>query len=280
MFDRNCSDITFILASRNDGYACNKDNWQFEQYNKINCCIYSAQKTFPESKFILIEYCPPKQNKRFKEMFSNYSNLTILTLNESLQEDLDKDNSGGKINFYEFISKHIGSMYVKTKYIVFINQDLFFPLETSEHFLESLRKDEINIAYRNKINYNLINLKTEQLYDCLNSVFCPNTINIDIFANGDFLAINKNIYNEIGGYLLCHRNWGVDNEILERVGVVDLNKLTLKNDSKYKINRVYKTFLLDHPAEINDRPRDFNFTKISSNIIKNVEKYIEEILEL
>lgn len=282
MQSRDCSDITFILSSRNDGYACNKDSWQQEQYNKINCCIYSAQKTFPNSKFILVEYCPPQQNKRFKEMFSNYSNLTILSLNEQLQNDLNNDSSIGRINFYEFVSKHIGSLYAKTKYIVFINQDLIFPMETSQEFLNSLRNDEINIAFRNKIDYNLINLKTEQLYDCLHSFFAPTTLTVDIYANGDFLAINKDIYQQIGGYLLCHRNWGIDNEILERVGITDLNHLSTKPDSKYKVNRVYKTFLLNHPIDQvqNDRPRDFNFTKIGLNITENVERYIQEITEL
>lgn len=278
---RDCSDITFILTSRNDGYACNKQNWEYEQFNKINCCIYSAQKTFPNCKFILVEYCPPRQNKRFKEIFSHYSDVTIITLNEKLQQDLDMDSKVGKIGFYEFVSKHIGSIYAKTKYIIFINQDLIFPKFTSQEFLDSLRNDEINIAFRNKIDYNLINLKTEQLYDCIHSVFKPSIVNIDIYANGDFLAINKQIYEQLGGYLLCHRNWGVDNEILERIGIDNLQNLNIKNNLGFKINRVYQTFLLNHPIDEtqNDRPRDFNFTKIGFDIIQHLERYVEEVVE-
>ena len=47
----DCSDITFILASRNDGYACVNGDWKEEQIRKIENCIYSSEKTFPKGKF-------------------------------------------------------------------------------------------------------------------------------------------------------------------------------------------------------------------------------------
>ena len=128
----DCSDITFVLASRNDGYACINQNWQDEQIKKIENCIYSSEKTFPNRKFVLLDYNPPKNTKQLKEIFTQYKDLKIITLSENLQKDLDNDNKNGKINFYEFVAKHIGSLLVDTNYLIFLNKDLIFPQENKD----------------------------------------------------------------------------------------------------------------------------------------------------
>jgi hypothetical protein len=275
------SDFTFILASRNDGYACLNQDWQQEQIKKIECCIYSSEKTFPNRKFILLDYNPPKQNKKLKELFSNYKNLKIITINENLQNDLNADNKEGKISFYEFVAKHIGSLYCETENMVFINQDLVLPENKKDIFAESVRSGEINIAYRCKVDYNLINLSTHKLYDLCNSPFAPTIKQYDVYGNGDFLAIKKEKYEKIGGYLLSHQNWAVDNEILLRMGLEQYEPVTMKKGVINKIVRHYYAFSLDHPEDTTGaaRKRGENFIPISSTIINNLKSYVVDVLD-
>lgn len=274
----DCSDITFIMASRNDGYACSVlNNWQEEQYKKINCCIHSASETFPNSKFILIEPDPPEQNKKFKDLFF-YENLKIITINKKLHEDLKLKSNGLDLKFYEFVYKHIGALLCETEYLVFINQDLIFPKARSDVFLNSLRSGEINICNRLKIDYNLINLETKKLYNLVNSMFKPKINSVDIFANGDFLALKKDKYLSCGGYLLAYQNWAVDNEILDRLGLENLQTMSMRKGVVNKISRNYDVYLLDHPVDYNGalRPRNDFFIPIDSEIVNNLLKYVEK----
>lgn len=277
----DCSDITFVLASRNDGYACVNQDWQQEQIKKIENCIYSSEKTFLNRKFILLDYNPPKNTKQLKEIFTQYKNLKIITLSEDLQKDLDNDNKNGKINFYEFVAKHIGSLFVNTKYIIFINQDLIFPQENSELLVNSLRMGEINLAFRCKVDYSLVNLPVDYVYNVCHSPFKPQIKVYDIYGNGDFLGIEKDKYNKIGGYLLSHQNWAVDNEILYRLGLDNMHPITMKKGVINKIVRNYFAISLDHPEDPigASRKRDENYMLISNNIIKNLKNYVIDIFE-
>jgi len=277
----DCSDITFVLSSRNDGYACVNTDWQQEQIRKIENCIYSSEKTFPNRKFILLDYNPPSNNKKLKDIFTQYKNLKIITLSDQLQTDLNSDNKQQKINFYEFVAKHIGSLYVETKYIIFINQDLIFSKENSEILVNSLRSDEINIAFRCKIDYSLINLPVDYVYNICNSNLRPQIKVYDIYGNGDFLGISKEKYNKIGGYLLSHQNWAVDNEILYRLGLDNMHPITMKKGVINKIVRNYHAIALDHPEDPTGaaRKRGEDYVLISNDIVKNLKNYITDIVE-
>jgi len=150
----DCKDFTFILSSRNDGYSCQNKDWQAEQIKKIENCIYSSEKTFPNRKFILVDYNPSEKNKKLSELFCHYKNIKIITLNKKLQEDLNNDNHENKISFYEFVAKHLGSLYCETDNIIFINQDIVFPLAGRENLVNSIRSGEVNVSFRCTIDYN------------------------------------------------------------------------------------------------------------------------------
>lgn len=279
----DCSDLTFIMCSRNDGYACSVlDDWSIEQYRKIYSCIYSSQKTFLNSKFILIEPDPPENNKRFKELFADLKNLKIVTIDKKLHEDLKHKSNGLDLKFYEFIYKHIGAMLCKTEHLVFINQDILFPKQNSDKFIESIRSGEINICKRLKIDYNLINLETPKAYDLINSMFKPKVKSVDIYANGDFLAMKKNKYFSCGGYLLAYQNWGIDNEILDRLGLEDIHTMSLRRGTSNKISRVYDVYLLDHPVDLSGatRPRNDFYIPVDYSITHNLLDYVQECIDL
>lgn len=281
MFDY--SDITFIMSSRNDGYACSVlEDWSLEQYRKIYSCIYSSQKTFPNSKFILVEPDPPEKNKKFKELFFGLKNLKIVTIDKKLHEDLKIKSNGIDIKFYEFIYKHIGALLCDTEHLIFINQDMLFPKQNSDKFADSLRNGETNICRRLKIDYNLINLETSKIYDLVNSAFKPKIKSIDIYANGDFLAMKKNKYFSCGGYLLAYQNWGIDNEILDRLGLDDIHTMSLKKGTINKISRIYDVYLLDHPVDPNGatRPRNDFYIPVDYEITKNLLQYVQECVDL
>jgi hypothetical protein len=275
----NCEDFTFILSSRNDGYSCVNKPWEDEQRKKIENCIYSSEKTFPNRKFILLDYNTPKQNKKLSDLFKGYKNLKIISVGQKLQDDLNADNKEKKITFYEFIAKHLGSLFCETENMIFINQDLVFPLKNRELLINSIRNNEVNVAFRCKVDYNLINLSVEKLYDLCNSPFSPQIKIADVYGNGDFLGIKKEKYESLGGYLLSHQNWAVDNEILYRLGLTNMHPIQQKADSAMKIVRNYATISLDHPEDPIgvERKKGEDFKRIDANIISNLKSYIEEI---
>lgn len=277
----SCSDFTFIMASRNDGYACSNKNWKSEQIKKIESCIYSSEKTFPDRRFILLDYNPPEENEKLSDIFKNYKNLKVITIDKKLQYDLDNDNQGKKVSFYEFVAKHLGSLYCETENIIFINQDIIFPTEGSEKLVESVRMGKINLSYRCKVDYSLINLPINKLYDLCNSPFKPDIKQYDVYGNGDFLAIKKEKYEKIGGYLLSHQNWAVDNEIIYRLGVQEMHNLSMKKGVINSVERSYKMFSLDHPEDPHGatRTRGENFIPISYDIIKNLKSYVSDVKE-
>lgn len=276
MFD--CSDFTFILSSRNDLYACYTEDKELEQIKKIENCIYSSEKTFPNRKFILIDYNPPDDRKSLKDIFSSYNNVRIVKILPALQEALEKENKNGKIGFYEFVAKHIGSILSDTPNLVFINQDLVFPVRGREELIETTRQGKVNIAFRCKVDYNLINLGVPELYNLVNSQIPLQVKQYDVYGNGDFLAISKEKYNNIGGYLLSHQNWAVDNEILYRLGLENMHPVSMRKGVINEIVRTYATISLDHPEDATGalRTRGENYVPISVEICNNLLNYVVE----
>ena len=280
--------ITFILPTRNDEYSCSSNNKEEEQIKKILLPILSSKKYFPNSKFIVVEYCPYEDKKSIKELlYKKVENIKIVTIDKQLQYDLEKDFDNKKMNFYEHVSKHIGVLIADTKYICVLNQDVCLTNKNKDEIISNLMLNKICLARKCKISYDSMKLDISDLLENIENNFYKYT-EIGFWGNGDFLMMSKELYNNVGGLLMAHQNWAIDNEILLRAGLTDMHSLT--SNSSIKFCRPTDIVCPDHITDGKGRPfigdvsDPFakNSIKISDQIVNNINslKYIKKIEEL
>jgi hypothetical protein len=280
--------ITFILPTRNDEYSCSSENKEEEQIKKILLPIISSKINFPNSKFIIVEYCPKPDKKSIKELLKNkINNVKIVTIKNNLQHDLENDFTNKKMNFYEHVSKHIGILVSDTKYICVLNQDVILSNKNINILLDNLKQDKICLAKKCKISYDCMKL---EIKDILSNVYNNNYpyTEVGLWGNGDFLMLSKELYTKIGGLLMAHQNWAIDNEILLRSGLLEMNTLTSKTNIQF--TRPYEIICPQHETDGLGRPfvgdtsdpYAKNAKLISQNIVDKINDlyYIEKVEEL
>ena len=100
--------------------------------------------------------------------------------------------------------------------------------------------------------------------------------------------LSKELYTKIGGLLMAHQNWAIDNEILLRSGLLEMNTLTSKTNIQF--TRPYEIICPQHETDGLGRPfvgdtsdpYAKNAKLISQNIVDKINDlyYIEKVEEL
>lgn len=246
--------ITFILPTRNDCYSCSGPQAWEEQKKKILLPILSSKMSFPGSKFIVVEYCPYDWTPRVAEVIShNVNGVSVVTVGNNIDKHLKEDiKVKGTLNFYEHVAKHIGVILAKTKYVCVLNQDVILPEENVGNLLNALENGNVCLAKKCKIPYDAIE---RGVFDILSGVRFKRWeyTEVGLWGNGDFLMLSKEKYFEMGGLLLAHQNWAIDNEILFRNGLVDMHTLQSRNPM-VTFSRPYEIVCLDHKTDGLERP--------------------------
>ena len=280
--------ITFILPTRNDEYSCSSDNREEEQIKKILLPIISSKINFPNSKFIIVEYCPLPNKKSIKELLKDrINNIKIVTIKNDLQNDLENDLANKKMNFYEHVSKHIGILIADSEYVCVLNQDVILSNKNTNFLLDNLKDNKICLAKKCKITYDCMKM---EIKDILLNVYNNNYsyTEVGLWGNGDFLMLSKQLYTNVGGLLMAHQNWAIDNEILLRSGLSEMNSLASNTDIQFV--RPYDIICPQHITDGLDRPfvgdvsdpYARNAKLISQNIVDKINNldYIEKIENL
>lgn len=275
------------MASRNDNYSCrNRDN-QDEQLKKVMLSIRSAQRSFPGSKFILVEYSPLPDKPRYKDILPKMEDVRIVTIGNGIAKVLLEDSQLPAMNFYEHLGKDYGINHCTTAHFIVINQETILPTKSRNQLVTSLQEGCIALAYKCKVSYDLIDQSVDEIIDLFEKdETVPPVTEVGVWGNGDFLGMSKDLYYEIGGLKMAHQNWGIDNEILLRAGLVNMN--TLGSNGPHKFSRNYSFFCLDHETDGKNRPFVGNTSDpwahsakpISPEIVESLDQYIEEVVEL
>lgn len=280
------NDLTFVMPSRNDNYSCRDRGNQDEQIKKVMLSIRSAERNFPGSKFILVEFCPLPGKPRYKDILPKTNGLKILTLGKDLDKVLLEDSQIPSMNFYEHLSKHMGIGISETEYFIVINQETILPSLGKEGLLGALREGTITLSYKCKVSYDLIDNSVDDIIDMFEKEETPTVTEKGAWGNGDFLGMSKKTYCDIGGLLMAHQNWGVDNEILLRAGLSNMEPLAARGP--FNFSRNYSFYCLDHVTDGQDRPFVGNCANpwaigakpISKEIVERLDEFVEEITEL
>jgi hypothetical protein len=151
---------------------------------------------------------------------------------------------------------------------------------------KALYEGAITLAYKCKVSYDLIDNSIDDIIDMFEREETPTVTEKGAWGNGDFLGMSKKTYNEIGGLLMAHQNWGVDNEILLKAGLMNMDPLAGRGPHNFSRN--YSFYCLDHVTDGQSRPFVGDVSNpwgigakpISREIVERLNEFVEEITEL
>ena len=259
--------ISFIATARNDGYGGEVIEGNNFLVDRIMITLASMKKLPVESEFLLVEYNPPSDKPRLKELLEG-SGIRIVTLNPQLHTDLIADNTNYRIPFYEYVAKEIGIRLAIHEHILICNPENIFPSFRWEYVEEDLDKG-IARAVRREIVRTSIKMNFDELINLANKDLLPYFLT-SYSAAGDFIGLTKTMYNDLGRYKQLHGGWGIDCDLVHEA-------------SKRKIPSGYRYvhFHINHDNAITEvrypiyKTLDL-YKPISQNIVDKFDSYIME----
>lgn len=254
-------DTTFVYASLNNGYDNTPSdpvpNYHYER------TIFSVNtlKTLYDIDVVFVDWCSEEKNKYLAGLVPG---IKYVYVPPTVNEYLHKGNNS-KQQYYEFISKDIGSNFVETEKIAFANGDVLFP----EKFIAKMSEQQFSpeiwyTATRVSIQNDVFRDREKLLYNINNNVNSFQVTDICTFCNGDFTWCYKSAYDKAGGYNYSHRHAHEDTNL-----TCAFERQNFKN-----INLTDQFFHLDHSARgsahvFSDSPIDK--TEAKSFILNHVQ---------
>lgn len=254
-------DLSFVLATRVDGYGCRRGDDLDEVCKKRQVVVDSVQTNYPGATLVLVDMF--SDGPALADVLSLRPPTTILTVPKRWQRLLMEDSGNEAMAFYEFLGKDLGiRVAVRTPYFAAVNQDCI--IKRCEDKMEALRRGAMVLARRRKVLYGqLIEGESQRLVDQVNDGEIRGK-HISYVSNGDYLAWNVEAYVRCGGYKLCHQQWAIDNEILYRLGMPKASLNHFEND-RVSMQRLVDIYHFNHPKGDHGRPRgDHNAAKVIS----------------
>jgi hypothetical protein len=261
--------LSWVLTSRDDNFGGNCEGVENYTMRRLEVTIGSIISLNVESEIIVVDFCP-LPDRPISKYIGNLP-VKIITVKPELLDVLKEDCPEPKMNFYEYVAKHIGSTKATGDYLILCNPDNIFPKVNFDEVIEDLKKGyivravrcEIDRSYAKDTILQLVNMANKDEFEVMGRF---NT------AAGDFTAISKEAYQKLGGYLMLHGNWHLDNEFLSRAKLLG-----------YEVSVPYTHYHLNHEESIINRATldttkkntDFaNFKPINKKIIEELDKYV------
>jgi len=200
------SAVTLVLATRNDTYACELgiDN---ESIKKTLLTATSFRKHYRYCPIVVVDWGTAEDRQPVRSFFDGFVNVRIVTVPYAVTKEIQGHR---KINFHEYVAKHLAIQYVCTTHVLVGNNDLIYT--ACENVLPDML--QAVISNRTEIPYSSVALPLDTLVNEHRQLVRGQT---HPGAQGDFLLIRKDEYLRVGGYLLAHQNWAVDSEFTERL---------------------------------------------------------------
>lgn len=256
------SKISWVMASRDDGFGGTLEGVNNFNLKRINICLGSILALGREDEIIIVDFC--SSGKPLKESLSHLP-VRVITVDKGLLNLLQEDIPGQKLPFYEYVAKDIGIRHAKNDLIIACNPDNIFPLTNFDEVIKDLEKGFIAKAVRLEIVSEYAKLDIPTLVGMANK---DEFIVSQRFttAGGDFSGFKKSIYEDIGGYPYLHIDWHIDNVFF------DLARL-----KGYEFAQSYSHYHIFHDGTIYAplKNHDFEHAKIiNKKIIERIEEYV------
>lgn len=151
--------VSFVVCARNDNYGGNFI--QRLQMFLDNLC-YLCNKYTLKSELIIVEWNPPKENKKLKHeinwLSSEYFKVRFLEVPPILHRKIQNSN---KMPIFEYIAKNVGIRRAKGEYILATNPDIIY----SKSLIKYLAKKRLkNNAFYRIDRYDVKNIQLDS-YD-------------------------------------------------------------------------------------------------------------------
>lgn len=269
---------SFIMVARNDEY-CNKNDdvivSGIEDYNteRLRTTLKGIEYLeIPEYEVIIVECFPVEGRPTYKEMF-NSDKVRVITINNHIR-DIFYTQVPYKLPVYEFFGKHIGRLFAKYEDLFFMNNDDIYNKKGIQKALFTVATGNIIRAIRWNLYEDIV-----KDYDKLKEIINCDTNKYKVGeyysenAGGDYFLINKKTYDYIGGFRLCHGEWDLDREILNRADALGIK--TIQKDFHYHIphyrSKDQHCMTPNRPPRIpgNQHPLITDVNKIIDMIIKD-----------
>lgn len=256
--------ISWVLTSRDDGYESEGvENYTMKRLNFTLGSIYALGF---DSEVILVEFCPGLNDISLKDKVNHYP-VKVITVKRELLDLLQEESTPLKLPFYEYLAKDIGIKKAKGEYIIVCNPDNIFPSTNFDEAIKDMEKGYIVTGMRNEIDKEYANLDMPTLLKMAqNGEF--KVMQGFTTASGDFMGLQRQLYAKIGGFLMVHGNWHLDNEFVDRTRL-----------SGYGISMPYSYYHLNHNQGCKGaegRPKNWQeFKPISRNILNKIEEFID-----
>jgi len=143
--------LSFVVVGRNDNYGYKfKERFQ----NFLDNLVYLCEKYKLNSEIIIVEWNPPKENKKLYEELRINKKRKCLQIRfiEVPKKIHDNFENSSKIALFEYPGKNIGIRKAKGDFVLITNPDILFNEEIIHFFSEGKLKE--NSYYRIK-KYNL-----------------------------------------------------------------------------------------------------------------------------
>lgn len=252
------SSITFIFASLNNGYDNNPDDPVQDYHLKrtVYCVNRLAEKH--NANIIFVDWCSSEEN-----IFKNYlsKNITYIHIPSSVLLELHKGNESNQ-NFYEFISKDIGSHFCETENILFTNGDNLF----SAHTLKEMNELDTKKYWYSGLRINIeskwfLDSRLETLIEETPHPFTP--LHECGFCYGDFMLVSKYNYDEAQGYNYSHVHAYEDTNLANRLNAKGIAEKQLVNPIFHLNHSNWGKHFVSSHAKINK-------TEIKEYILNNL----------
>ena len=143
--------ISFIVTARNDDYGY---RFLFRMQNFVNNLSYLCEKYKLNSELIIVEWNPPKKNKKLYEELKIRKNRDFLKVRFiEVPENLHKKfKESDKFPLFEYIGKNVGIRRALGEFVLTTNPDIIF----NENLIEFISKKQLDKKYFYRIvRYNL-----------------------------------------------------------------------------------------------------------------------------
>lgn len=249
--------ISWILTTRNDQYGGQVEGVINATMKRLRITVESISRLKGEHEIVVVDFGSIGTVSNF---LTDY-NVKNVWIHPDAVDALIDENDDKNMSFYEYVAKDIGIMHSEGNNIIICNPDNIFPERDFEFVEQALDMGYIVRAKRYEIDRDILLENINEIVD-RGETGEFKVIGEFLGAAGDFTAIKRKHYDELGGYLMVHGNWHLDNELLERA----LQK-------GMKIANVYKHYHINHDDAIDSplKNKDWkNFKPISKQTLRRV----------
>lgn len=252
--------FSWILSTRNDLYGGEVPGVPNPTMKRLIVTVESILRLPGEHEVIVVDFCSSGPVAAY---LTDYPSVKVVTVKKEAIDLLQAESGDERLTFYEYLAKDIGVKTSKGDYLIICNPDNVFPAKMFDLVETAREKGYIARAARYEIDRDIL---TEDVKEIVDRGDTGEFIIMGEFmtAAGDFTGISRKTYNKLGGYLMVHGNWHLDNEFIKRA-----------MKAGHTVSLAYKHYHINHDDAIDSPSKNKDWRSFKKIEPKTLEKIYE-----